>query len=110
MSVHAVRGDDTGDRTRKSGTDFVWDVGVGEERQRGLRLREVKHGGLVAEDDAGVPDPAAAVEDAQTAEGGFRRSSALCCRARPRARRRRCPFRAKLACANFMYANIFRIN
>jgi len=71
MSVHVVRGDDTGDRTRESRTDFVWDVGVGEERQRGLRLWEVKHGGLVAEDDAGVPDPAAAVEDAQTVEGGF---------------------------------------
>src|SRR3954451_21870795 len=46
-------------------------VGVDEEDERALRRWEVERDGLVAKYAAAVSDPAAAVEDAQTVEGGF---------------------------------------
>jgi hypothetical protein len=71
-AVYVVGRYDGGDRARESRAGLMRHVGVGEEHQRGLRLREVKRDRLVAENAAAVSDPAGRVEDPGARWVGYR--------------------------------------
>src|ERR1700716_3120205 len=65
---YVVGADDAGDCVRECRAGLLWDVGVDEEDEGGLRLGKVERHGFIAEDDAGVSDPTGGVDDAQTVE------------------------------------------